>query len=279
MTRIAADGRAAGMRRYNNTLRYRVLIVLVWLTVPVAALWLLRSDYERYQLESQRQLEYCRARSDHLLYFTNMMGKQAEEIRRMYQPEDRPKWEREWRDLEAQENQAAVRLGTVSLNLLPLSEQVLSHAQSELIAMKSHIETAAQRKDAFNKAGSGLDDVQERIFGLQGQAEWYRRVGALGIYLELQEAIARYEETLDRQLSARRQLDMEAGKALAEADNLQRSIQRELGHLPDKITEDRKQTYREQLARRMRSFDPRRELRELIMGSATAATPAGQPGL
>jgi hypothetical protein len=249
-----------------------VLIVLMWLCIPAAGLWLLRTDYDAFQQDSARQLEYCRTRSDHMLYFTNLMALHSRHVSDIEDATDRLRWERDWRDLEQQESAASLAVGSTALTLFPRTERVLNDVQASLTEMQRLIERAAQRQDAYNKAKQGLDAIAYRIYLAKGESDLYEAMGALGIYLMLQEKLALFEEQYKHQERLRNALLKEMELALADAERLKVDITRELGHLPDEIAADSQLTYREQLAQRFRSFDPLDELKALVMQQASAAS-------
>ncbi|MCH7472177.1 hypothetical protein IIA79_04415 [bacterium] len=243
---------------------YKLLIALLWLSIPLSGLFMLRSDHSRYLQDSRAQAGSCWQLAEHLNEYTTLMGVMAGEVAGIEDIEARREWQGRWRGLMRERNNSAAAIGNPDLHYFPSTSNVLAQAQIWLKEQEAGIERAVRAKDEYIKLWRGLEELSSLIADLEGKAGYYKRMGAEGIYLLLEEELARHEERLLQRLRSGRRLSSEAESNLEQADRLMRDILRELSHLRDKITADEEKTYRQELELRFAQFDIRSEMKQLL---------------
>ena len=236
------------------------LITAMWLTIPAATAYLARADYERYSVEGALQRADCESRADVLGRYTGLYARQAASIQQVDDDLAFQQWERELRDTERQYGIDRRLLRPFTPTHYPHTDATLGALEGQLDEQLEQINLAGTRQDQYLRAEDGLIAMSQAVAEVEAAAYYYERIGAEGIYLMLMEDLAKLEDR-SRQLQRHRsQLNTECSTALREADTLSRGIQRELKHLPDKLSQDEQTTYLEALYLRFERFNPWAEL-------------------
>ncbi len=236
------------------------LITLMWVTIPVVTAYFARADYQRYNLEGVQQLADCQARADVLGRYTGLYGRQANTIQQVENEFDLLQWDLNLRNLE-REHQAARRvLRLVPPTHYPHTDTELGVLEDQLDEQLEQITLAGTRQDQYLRAEDGLLSMSQAVAEIESAANYYKRIGAEGIYLLLMEDLAKLEDRFRQLQQHRRQLNSETASALREADSINRDIQRELKHLQDELAQDEQTSYTESLLIRFQHFNPWAEL-------------------
>jgi hypothetical protein len=237
--------------------QYRLVILLIWVSVPLSGWFMLRHDYELYKAACFAQREDSLKRSHLLSLYTRLMGAKANRVRYLNNVDDRREWEQDWRGLLRQRDNEGSALRPITPAYFPQTDQILLELEKDLSEQGDNIEQAVRSRGAIFQTEDGLQSLADDIRYQQGRAEFYRRRGAQGIYLLLEEGLAQLEDRYQRLIGERNRLVRETEEALAEADKLQRNIERELTHLNSALNQDEQRTYYEELVERYQQFDLR----------------------
>jgi hypothetical protein len=240
---------------------YKILITLLWLSVPAFTVYLARTDHDRYIVECARQRADCETRADVAGRYTSLFNQQAGTLLQTEAVMDYQAWDFTWNALQRQYEVEQGLLRTITPTHYPRTDTKLIVLEGLLASQQEQIALAATRHQQYIKAERGLMDLSDTISEVEAAAEYYERIHAEGIYLLLMEDLAKLEDRFSQLMQNRRQLHTEASGALRQADEDSRGILREMKHLPDELTQDEQTTYLEALWLRLERFDPWAELR------------------
>ncbi|MDQ3024358.1 MAG: hypothetical protein M3R04_08265 [bacterium] len=249
---------------------YKLTIALIWLALPLAALLLLRADYERYQSELSSQLEYAILRRDHLLRYSNLYDNRRREIGGIYDPRTRSMWEKRFTELKQQQEGEEAALGNASLSHYPMVRDIMDDASELLAQQRDNIRDSARLQDRYIKASVGFEDMDDEIFFWQGYARQARMFGAWEAYMIYQNRIAVLEDQRNRRQHQRLSLSNEINISSGQANTFKTELHRMLATLPDRIALDQGRTYREDLQQRFGNFDLRSTVKQLVSGTKPA---------
>jgi hypothetical protein len=260
---------------------WKLCIVLIWLALPISAGLMLREDRARYEAEGQRQLEASKAWEVHLRDFERQSLRLGKQIERFSSRSDRDAWERQWQDIERQRVADEQSLGVLKYSHYPATEASLNRAVDLYTSQRRAYQNAARAQDNYIAATESLDLILEDIRDLEAVARYWQFQGRFGVYLNLQDELARRESIYHERRGARTSLAAKVRDLLKVADEAHRLAEEELLSLDDKRQADSTQTYQQHLLARYRGFNLKREFQELIMGPAANAgnsnPAAGQP--
>lgn len=243
---------------------YKLLIMLVWLAIPAVGYFLARQDYAEYLSESRIQRADCEARVEVLRRYSRQMSMRASQIPGIVDAETRAAWQQQWnivrRSLE--DEQRGLRLDEPIH--FPQTDAQLLALEQQLTSQEGAIERAARERDAYIKAGGGLEELAIELERAYGIAEYYRSIGALGIYQLIRADIRSWEADYERRLSERNSRARAVEEAVAEAGRLRDEIQHSVAGISGYMDADEQQTYQLTLQARLARFDLRSELQALI---------------
>jgi hypothetical protein len=240
---------------------YKLLITLTWLAVPLAGYYLARADYRRYQAESAVQLADCQARADVAARYAVLLQQQGARILQVDSADDMREWEIAWRELERALASGQKPLRPATPTHFPRTDAQLNEAEQLLETQMDLIETAQVRRGQYNRAQDTLSGMADTVAEVEAAAQYYKRIGAEGVYLLLMDDLAVLEDRFRQQQRYRQQLSRECSDALADAEDASRTAQRIIKHLDDQLAADEQTTYAEALRMRLKGFDPWAELR------------------
>ena len=248
----------------------KVTIVLIWLALPLAALLLLRADYERYERELDSQLKYAEARKDMLVRYSSLYETRGREVLAISDPQSRILWEQRFREIGQQMEAEEKNLGSPGLSHYPQTADLFEKAVEELVQQRDNLRDAGRLQDAFAKSQGNLDELRMEAMDLYWQAEQYRQLGAIDIFIQIQDMLAQVESQINRRDRRRYELTNELTLAMSEANSHRSELRRLLAAMPEQIAKDQGRTYREDLTQRFRNFDLLGTLKQLATGAAGA---------
>lgn len=240
---------------------YKLLIMLVWLAIPLTGYYLARADYQRYQVESAAQLADCQARADVAARYAVLLQQQGARILQVDSADDMREWEIAWRELERTLASEQKPLRPATPTHFPRTDAQLNEAEQLLNEQIDLIETARGRRGQYNRAQDTLSEMAATVAEVEAAAQYYRRIGAEGVYRLLMDDLDVLEDRFRQQQRYRQQLSRECNDALASAEEASRNAQRIIKHLDDQLSADEQTTYAEALRLRLKNFDPWAELR------------------
>ncbi len=243
---------------------YKVFIVLVWLALPISAGLMLHEDHQRYELEGELQRAQSEAWEAHIGDYLRQASLQARDIEAFDDPYDRVRWEQSWRRVEDLRRGEESRLGKLTLSHYPQTQEALERALGMARDQRSSISEAARLKDSYLSAAQALWQMQRDMDELEDTLRFWRFQQQIGIYLNLQDHLARMESAYRQRRSARNELVRNIQSALKEAEKLERVTLAELQHLDEYRSEDEALTYRAHLALRFRQFNLREEMLSML---------------
>jgi hypothetical protein len=244
------------------TYGYKFLIIAIWLMVPVAGAYLLRSDYEQYVRDGKVQRADSQTRADVLQRYAIQFTWYGQQSMVFLNNDDYRRWQRDWRDLVRQQENERNGLRRDTPEHYPNTDQLLNQLEATLADEKAQVELAATRSQQYVKSEDGLLSIQQSAAEMEAAAQYYKFIGAEGVYLLLMEDLGKLEDRFRQLQLQRKQLHDEAMQAQHQADDDCHTIQRDLPRLPEKLSQDLQTTYVEALMQRFWRFDPWAELRE-----------------
>jgi hypothetical protein len=246
------------------------MLLVIWLSVPLAGLLLLRQDRHSYYETSQLQRKDCLARVELLRRYTFDIHSHASTIDGILDTQTRRQWRRQWQDLlDRLQRERQLHRQTAPTHY-PRTDAKLQELEQLLTKQQAGIENAALKRDMYIKSTGGIYDLAQDISRARGIAEYYRRIGAQSIYLVIMDDLAVLEDEFQQREDEMNRLSSEVHDAQIQAQLDHLKLIEQLDALPKLMTEDESLTYEQELARRFRSFNLREELRQLVTGSAPA---------
>jgi len=223
-----------------------------------------RADYTDYITDSRVQRADCLGRADVLGRYSRLIAERAEQIPSIVDAQSRAVWQSRWRQLQRELEEEQRRLRRSPPQHYPTADAELSELEQLLDSQQLAVDGAVRERDAFNKAGGGLEDLLAEIQRAEGIAEYYRSIGATGIYELIRDdarVLASEYRARTRERSERmRQLEAE----LATNRECRDEIQDRLLDVPTKITADEQTTYTAELQQRFDRFNLVAEFTRLL---------------
>ena len=243
---------------------YKLLIVAIWLAVPVAGYWLARQDYDNYLSASRIQRADCEARVEVLRRYSRLMSMRATQIPGIVDAGTRIAWQQQWNIVRRGMEDEQRGLRQDEPIHFPQTDAQLLALEQQLTGQEGAIESAARERDAYIKAGGGLEELALELDRAYGVAEYYRSIGAIGIYQLIRDDIRNWEQNYERRLKERNGRARATEDALDEAGQLRDDIQQGVSGINDYLDADQQRTYQTELQARLELFDLRATLEELI---------------
>jgi len=241
-------------------------MILAWLSVPVCGSIMLRDSYADYLAESRIQRKDCLDRAALLGNYIAQSGQLADQVLQLDSLEQRREWERNWAAMQRQLAIDSRDLRSQEPLHYPATDGDLVEAEDLLKEQMEKVKEAQWKRDAYIKSANGMFELAQQITNTKLTAAYYKRIGAEGIYLRIQEDLAQLEETYNQRSRDRNRLNREVSDMLTSADRMRRDIKRTLNHLSDKLAEDERLTFRSRLHKHLQEFQLRREFERLITG-------------
>jgi hypothetical protein len=262
--------RGHGSVKYHSCVGHKVTIVLIWLALPLAALLLLRADYERYERELDSQLRYATAYKDVLVRYSTLYDNRGREVLAITDPQSRINWEQRFREIGQQLDAERKTLGSSGLSHYPQTAALFARANEELAKQRDNLQDASRLQDAFSKSQGNVDELRAEAWDLYWQAEQYRQIGAAEIFYQIQDMLAQLESQISRRDRRRFELTNELTLAMNQANTHRAELRDLLATLPQELAKDQGRTYREDLAQRFRNFNLVQSVKQLITGQSLA---------
>jgi hypothetical protein len=247
---------------------YKAIVILAWISVPVGGSIMLRNSYQDYLEESEVQRQDCLERSAVLSNYVAQSGHLANQVPLIDSVDERYEWERSWAAMRRQRDIESRGLRPTEPVHYPATDHELLEAEKLLGEQMDEVKEAVWKRDAYIKSASGMFELGQQIANTKLTASYYKRIGAEGIYLRIQEDLARLEDTYNKRNRERNRLDREMSSLLTSADRTRRDVLRILRHLDDQLEVDERQTFKNKLRRHAAEFQLRRELSRFIDGDA-----------
>jgi len=242
----------------------KALIVLVWLAVPVTGYYLARADYANYLTQSRIQRADCLGRADVLGRYTRLIGQRADDVITIVDSDSRAYWQSRWRQLERDLAQEQRLQNHGELVHYPRTAAQLTALGQLLDNQRAAVEEAVRERDAYNKAGGGLNDMLLEIKRAEGIADYYRSIGAQGIYELIRDDTRLLENEYRERIAERDQRNSNMAQKLVKAEEYKAQIFEGLETVNEKLGEDEQITYSRELRQRFDSFSLPRELTRLL---------------
>lgn len=243
---------------------YKVFIAVVWLMLPLSVLLMLQRDQQRWHDEGQLQRQLTEDWESHFGDYIRMADIQGRLVADFDDPYDRVRWEQDWRSIENLRSNEEQQLGPISFSHYPRTQDALEKVSGLAREQRRAIDEAARLKDSYLGAAEALFRLQQEMDQLEDAVRWWRFQQQIGIYLNLQDHLAKLESAYRQRRSARNELNRSIGRALREADDSQRQALGELSRLAAARDEDESMTYRQHLRLRFEDFDFKAEWAALI---------------
>jgi YesN/AraC family two-component response regulator len=244
----------------------KAIVILAWLSVPVGGSIMLRSSYHEYITESKAQREDCLARAAVLSNYVSQSGHLANQVPLIESVDERHEWERSWSAMLRQRSIESQGLRAAEPMHYPSTDDELLEAERLFKDQMDEVKDAVWKRDAYIKSASGMFELGQQIANTKLTANYYKRIGAEGIYLRIQEDLARLEDTYSKRHRERYRLDREMSDLLTAADRKRRDVLRILRHLETQIAADERMTYKNRLRKHAGDFQLRQELEQLVTG-------------
>ncbi len=256
------------LTRYNNivSIWYKALIVLIWLAVPVAGSLLVQNSYQQYLIACSIQRQDCRDRGDFLSSYADTYSKLASQADRIADQAGHRSWIQDFQAVEQRELSAAGVLRQQEPIHFPTADVELGGLETQLREMKSSAKEAGYYRLDYINAGKRQENLLAAKLDLEKTSYYYKQIGMEGIYLQLQEDLARVEDDVRAIRKQRRRYYDMVGDSLSDAKSSHKLIQQGLGNLQDKIDSDEDQTYRQELHLRLMEFNLLKELKTIVFG-------------
>lgn len=242
---------------------FKALIVTIWLGVPLAASVLVRSSYQVYQGQCTIQRQDCLDRSAFLNTYSSAYDRLAGQVGRITNQESHRTWVRDYRELEQMETNSALSLRPQEPVHYPQTDLELGVLEGNLRDLRTNVKQAAYYRLDYYNAGERLNSLLAMEFDLERTIFYYKQIGMEGIYLQLQEELAKVEDELQSIRRQRRRYLEWVEQALTDSKEAHRAIQRSLNHLQSKLDEDEQQTFRQELHQRFAEFSLIQEIKAL----------------
>jgi len=251
---------------------YKLAITLIWLSLPVAASLMLRADYQHYLDDSRTQQQDCLNRVAYLRTYSVVVAREAAMIVAIDSVAEKYSWERNWLNIQRRMHQEAAPLRPELPAYYTQTDTALLPLEADLAEMQDLAKEALWSQDAYFKSADGLGELREQINNAKMTASYYKRIGAEGIYLMVQEDLAEMESAYNRRLRERARLANDVDDKISLIDRKSRDILRETSHISSTLAKDESENYRSILAERVAAFNLREELTKLLGSPAQASS-------
>jgi len=233
----------------------RAFILLLWLAVPVSGYLFGRADYAAYLADSHQQRADCLKRADILGRYSRLIATRAALIPDIADSQSRAVWQSRWRQLQRELEDEQRHLRGSPPAHYPTADSQLSALEQLLSSEKTAVDAAVRERDAYNKAGGGLEDLLAEIQRTQGIAEYYRSIGAEGIYELIRDDARVLESEYRARTRERNERMQDLNVELKTVRDCRDEIQDGLLDIPALIKADEQTTYTAELRQRLASFN------------------------
>lgn len=253
---------------------FKVFIVLLWLSVPCAGALLLRADMQRYERVSAGQRAVVQQRSAELSRRAAALARQARNLRHLRSADELRRWRQEWLGLTRAIERDLPALEAPTLAYCPAAGGMLLDQQAALADIQQQTESAVRDQEYLLRSEQVLLEMAEE----QSLLGWYSRQyqympGGRGIYLNLQDELAKQETRYQQQSRERSRLQDAIWTQLTAAEQAERQLQEALERTPELLAIDAQQTYEGEMQARWERFDLREELTLLLTRLASSPAP------
>ena len=243
---------------------YRLLIVLIWLSVPIAAYFFVQSDRERFNIQSLEQRADCLDREEAIRRYSRLMSLRSVQVHNITNADTRADWRSRFAQITREmENELVVLRGETPVHY-PGTDLLLLELEQRLKKQQESIEEAARNRNAYVAAGRDIEDQARNIQVGRDTANYYRSIGAFSIADLIDEDVDIQERQFNKQVQERNRRAELVQESLDRADGQYEAILRELDRIDACLAEDEKLTYQTDLQRRFDEFNLRAELERLM---------------
>jgi len=242
----------------------QVSIVIIWLAIPIASYFLVQNDYAHYHEFSREQRQDCEKRARVLGRYCRLFSSRASQVPTIIDGDSRQVWQTRWTQIRRDYKDENRGLRRTAPEYFPTTDAKLYELEQLIEDQQQAIEEAVRERNAYNRAGGGLELLYQEIHRAAGIAEYYRSIGAYGISDLIDDDVREMEKQYRERTRERKRRQNAMEDALAEADELRKRIINGLEQLDALMTADANSTYPEELKARYQQFNLRRELHALL---------------
>lgn len=238
--------------------------MLIWLAIPIASYFLVQDDYAHYHTQSRAQRKDCENRAALLGRYCRLFASRGSQVPAITEGDSRQTWQSRWSQIcrdYRDENSGLRRTKPV---YYPTTDAKLYELEQLLEDQQQAIEQAVRERNAFNRAGGGLELLFQEIHRAAGIADYYRSIGAYGIADLIDDDVREMEKQYRERTRERNRRQNAMEDALAEANDLRERILDGLVQLKLLMATDASTTYPAELRQRYHEFNLRRELHALL---------------
>ena len=264
---------------YNITkLAFKVFIMLIWLSVPLAAYHFASQSYHDYQQTEISQRKVLDTWEAYLRVHTSSLTVQSRSVTRVLVPGEREEWIQEWQQLVDARDAERARLPKLSTSHYPNTQAKLEDLDSRLDKLTKDIERAEQYWFDTIRLRSSIEQLVSQIDAARANARYYERIRAFGIHAMLLEDISLMEDALRQRWNDLRRAEQQASARLTDARMDSQEMFSEMDGLRDLRRQDGEESYEADLRQRLQEFNLPDELRKLAAGDDEDAAP-GHAGI
>lgn len=244
---------------------FKVFIVLLWLSVPVCGTLLVRADVQRFDAQSAAQRELAAQYSAELSRHSAAVMREARRISRQQGERGMLQWRRDWQVLRRGIERDIAAFDNAPLGYCPATSGMLLEQRATLSRLMDKAESGARDQEYLLRSEQLLSQMAEE----QNMLRWYSRQyqqmpGGRGIYLNLQDELAKQETRYQSQHRERSRLRQAVSEQLAAAEQDERVLQAALSRSSILLAQDASQTYLEDMRERWQRFDLKDEIAALL---------------
>jgi hypothetical protein len=252
---------------------FKVLIVLLWAIVPLAAALLIRSDIQRFEGQSESQRTLAAGISAELSRHAAAVVREARRINRHGYSTSLLQWRREWQHLRRNIEASITKLESADLGYCPATSSMLQEQQATLKRLIENVESCARDQEYLQRSEAVLEQAIQEQRLLRFYSRQYQHMpGGRGIYLNLQEELAKQETRFQVQQRERNRLQQAVQEQLSEIEQTERALQSALSRCTFLLAQDASQTYLDDIRDRWERFSLRDELTRRLAALADTTT-------
>lgn len=248
-------------------------ILLIWLSVPLAAYYFASNSYTQYQETEQAQLGILSDWESYLRVNTALLSRESQGLGRVMVLGERAEWKASWDEAVRQLEQERSRLPKAKATHYPLSQKKLEELDRQLDEMIDLVEEADRLLHDSLRLRISIEQLVSQMDSARATADYYEQIRAHGIHRMLLDDLELMNQAYRQRWNDMRRAERLSSARLGEARRAADTLLEELGMLPELRREDAQQTYRSDLQQRLEEFNLQEELWDLTAGEDTEAAP------
>lgn len=255
---------------------FKLFISLLWLSVPLVLWQWMLEDRERFASESRDQARSCMQRRAAISAAAAGLLRQGRQLEYCRDRQALQRWNSVFSSEQRETQRAAAGFDRAALNLWPQSAEFLEKQLDTLDGLSRALAAAARDQEYYLRSEETLAQLEDDLEQIEMQSRYYRNMpGGRGIFLLLQEELAKLEGRLHQQHRETLRLRNAVRDAVLAAGTQEVALQAELNGLMQLMARDGDQSYASNLKRRLRHFDLHEALLRFIGDLASdVGTPA-----